>query len=306
MVLILRFPSPYPRGRRDRASQGESRAGSAPCCRVKYASQGDTSKVNANGMNTPMLIEGTTIYDTSGDKVGTLNQYDAQGNYLVAQKGLLFPHDIYIPLSAVERSDADGIYLNLTREDLRDERYKTAPALSATSSMTQTAILDQDVAPPTTSTSRSTVGTPARAETANQNDIEVPVREEELIARKQQGEVGRVHIHKDVVAEPESINVPVTREEVRVERVPVEGAAAGDIGPDAFQNKDIDVPVMSERVNVRKVARVGEEIHVHKQQVTEQERYDDTVRKERVEVEGLDQQGNLLPEQGNGVPPAQP
>jgi uncharacterized protein (TIGR02271 family) len=121
----------------------------------------------------------------------------------------------------------------------------------------------------------------------------VPVREEELIARKQQVEEGRVHIHKDVVAEQETINVPVTHEEVRVERVPVEGAAASEISPDAFQNRDIDVPLMGETVTSEKVAHVSEEVHLHKQQVTGQKRVSDTVRKERVRVEGIDGQGDV-------------
>lgn len=267
--------------------------------------------MNTNQINQLRYAGGAAVYDLNGDKIGTLTNVDPQGGYLVAQHGLFFPHDVYIPSSAVTNSDADGIYLNLSKDDLGDERYKTPPALSAESGMTQSTILGEVGANVTNN--RDAIGeraapvaplggtgvVPAElrtagmgAETATANDITVPIREEELTARKQQTEQGRVHLHKDVVEQPETITVPVTREEVRVERVPVQGAAAGNIGPDVFEEKDIDVPVMGERVNVEKQARVGEEIHLHKREVTEQERFDGIVRRERVEVEGLDTMGN--------------
>ncbi len=268
--------------------------------------------MDSNMTSQQQFAEGSTVYDASGDKVGTLSDFDAQGSYLVVEKGLLFPHELYIPASSVVSSDANGIQLNLSKADLKDELYKRQPAMTAGGGLAQSSELDEDIgnvtnrrtgvieeavpAAPLTE-ERLTNQRPRRANTSvdvqNQNDITVPVREEELIARKQQVEEGRVHIHKDVVAEQETINVPVTHEEVRVERVPVEGAAASEISPDAFQNRDIDVPLMGETVTSEKVAHVSEEVHLHKQQVTGQKRVSDTVRKERVRVEGIDGQGDV-------------
>src|SRR5207248_3291524 len=114
-------------------------------------------------------------------------------------------------------------------------------------------------------------------------------------AGRQQAEAGRAHVHKEVVDEQQTANVPTTYEELHVARVPERGGAS-DIGPDAFTNRDFDIPLRGEEVVTKKEARVAEEVHLRKQQVTEGQRVDDTVRKERVRVEGsgVDQtQGNV-------------
>jgi len=54
------------------------------------------------------LTVGTTVYDTAGATVGTLDRYEPQGSYLVARRGVLFPRDIYIPLHAFGGTDATG------------------------------------------------------------------------------------------------------------------------------------------------------------------------------------------------------
>jgi uncharacterized protein (TIGR02271 family) len=132
---------------------------------------------------------------------------------------------------------------------------------------------------------------PAQAnEIVDQSDIRVPIVEEELVVDKAPTEAGRVRIHRDVVEEQQAVNVPVTHEEVRIERVPVEGAAATNLGPDAFVEKDIEVPLRGEQVVTGKEARVTEEVHLHKQAVEETEHVADTVRKERVNIEQIDEQ----------------
>ena len=62
--------------------------------------------------------------------------------------------------------------------------------------------------------------------TAERHTVEL--REEELRARKELVEAGEVEIRKDVVTEQRTMEVPVTREEVVVERHPVEGRRVSD------------------------------------------------------------------------------
>lgn len=282
-----------------------------------------------NNLAGRMIAEGTTVYDAGGDKVGTVSEHNTQGGYLVLHKGWLFPKDVYVPLNAIGRADADGVYLNMYKDDLKNQNWDMPPATAGgmtTGTYADTGSglasgMDMGTATPTNAAwaqePDNVTGTVPQGDQylgshqtpIHQGDVAVPVREEELLAQKERGEAGRVHVNKDVVEEPRSIDVPVTHEEVRVERVPVEGAAAGNLGPDAFQEKDIDVPVMGEQVNVEKRARVGEELHLHKREVTENQRYNDTVRKERVNVEGLDQQGGVpLDDTGdpNALPPNNP
>src|ERR687885_959105 len=74
----------------------------------------------------------------------------------------------------------------------------------------------------------------------------VELREEELQARKQPVEKGRVQIGKDVVEEQQTLEVPVTREEVTVERRPVGRAPSAT--PIREGREDIRVPGREERV----------------------------------------------------------
>jgi len=119
----------------------------------------------------------------------------------------------------------------------------------------------------------------------DRDEVRVPVMEEELVAGKRQTEQGRVRLHKDVIEEQKTIDVPVTREEVHVERVPVSGTYDANT-TDAFQEKDIDVPVMGEEVIAEKRAHVAEEVRLRKDTITDNQQVSDTVRRERVVVDG--------------------
>jgi hypothetical protein len=74
------------------------------------------------------IVEGMTVYDAGGDKVGTLDAYNAEGGFLDIRKGWLFPKDIYVPVRAVARTDAEGIYLSVNKDDLKRAEYETTPA----------------------------------------------------------------------------------------------------------------------------------------------------------------------------------
>ena len=113
----------------------------------------------------------------------------------------------------------------------------------------------------------------------------VELTEEELRARKERERTGEVEIRKEMVTEEKTLDVPVTREEVVVERRPVERRpASGTVGA----GETIEVPVHEERVEVEKQPVVYEEIDVGKRQVQDTERVSGTVRREeaRVDTEG--------------------
>lgn len=109
------------------------------------------------------------------------------------------------------------------------------------------------------------------------------VREEELHVEKQPVKTGEVHVRKEVHTEHKTIDVPVQREEVVIERRPVAGQAASSGTLRA--GEEIRIPVKEEQVKVEKQAVVKEEVSVSKQKVQSTERVSGTVRKEEVKVE---------------------
>lgn len=114
----------------------------------------------------------------------------------------------------------------------------------------------------------------------------VQLREEELRATKETREVGEVGIRKEVHQEQRTIEVPVTREEVVVERHPVERRPADRMDVGAIgEGETIRVPVREEQVSVEKRPVVTEEVSVGTRPVTETERFTETVRREEAVVD---------------------
>ncbi len=111
----------------------------------------------------------------------------------------------------------------------------------------------------------------------------IPLREEVLQADKERVQTGEARLRKEVVSEERSIDVPVTHEEVYVERRPYDTARPSDapIGTDEV----IRVPVSEEQVNVNKTAVETGEVSIRKQGVQENQRVSDTVRREEVRLE---------------------
>ncbi len=68
----------------------------------------------------PDFPEGMPIYDKNGEHLGEVSTDGVLENSLMMTKGRLFKHDVAIPVSAVERSDADGVYLNRTQQEIHD------------------------------------------------------------------------------------------------------------------------------------------------------------------------------------------
>jgi uncharacterized protein (TIGR02271 family) len=85
-----------------------------------------------------------------------------------------------------------------------------------------------------------------------------------------------------VVTEEKTIEVPVSHEEVVIERHPVSGRkASGEI----TEGEEIRIPLTAEEVRAEKTPVVKEEITVGKRQVQDTEKVRDTVRREEARVE---------------------
>jgi len=109
------------------------------------------------------------------------------------------------------------------------------------------------------------------------------LKEERLRAEKHPVETGEVSVRKEVHTETKSIEVPVEREEVVIERTPTHGrpTAAGHVRG----QEEIRIPVHEEQVNVTKEPVVTEEVRVGKRTVQDTEHVSGQVRKEEIKVE---------------------
>ena len=129
---------------------------------------------------------------------------------------------------------------------------------------------------------------PATSCSSTTGERTIELHEEQLHATKQPVQTGQVNVRKEVVTEVKHIDVPVTREEVVIERRQVGGraASASDIGT---KTEEIRIPVSEERVTVSKDTIVKEEVHIGKRKVMGTESVEGTVRHEELKV---DETGN--------------
>jgi uncharacterized protein (TIGR02271 family) len=113
--------------------------------------------------------------------------------------------------------------------------------------------------------------------------------EERLKVGTTQREAGRARLRKYVVTENVSETVPVSHEEVRVEREPITDANVGaaQSGP-AISEEEHEVVLRSEEAVVQKEAVPVERVRLDKETVTEQQTVNEEVRKEQIEVDGDD------------------
>jgi uncharacterized protein (TIGR02271 family) len=227
------------------------------------------------------IMTGDEVYGSDGDKVGTVAE--VQPSYIVVEKGFFFPTDYYIPMSAIASVAGGQVYLNVAKDAALQSGWDTVPdAVSAATPGTETILTKGD---------RRTIDEAviaddrlAAARVATDEEIRIPVIEEELTATVRPQEAGAVRIEKRVVAEDRVLEVPVTEERIRVERRVVDRPAdTTDIG--AFEETVIDVPLRSETVDLEKQARVAEEVVVSKEAVQRTEQARGTVRREEVFVD---------------------
>jgi uncharacterized protein (TIGR02271 family) len=125
----------------------------------------------------------------------------------------------------------------------------------------------------------------------DEDEIRVQRSEEELVAGTRERETGSVNVRKRVRTDRERLSVPKKREEVSVERVPVEeerrraeGRGASESGI-VEEDGEIRIPIVEEEIVVEKRPVVKEEIRLRKNVVEEEEVVEEDVRKEEVDVE---------------------
>ncbi|MFN8678299.1 MAG: DUF2382 domain-containing protein [Thermomicrobiales bacterium] len=239
--------------------------------------------------NTSTSIQiGDDVYGSDGEKVGTVAE--VQPTYLVVEKGFFFPTDYYIPLSAITQVTDGQVWLTVSKESALHSGWETIPD---TTSATLTGVgtdLVSGTAVDAAAWQPDAAGQSVQAgyEATSEEDLVIPLREEELTASVRETEAGAARIHKRVVAEDRVLEVPVTEEQIRVERRVVDRPAETGAA-DAFEEIVIEVPLTQEEVELRKQARVAEEVVVHKEAVQHTEQVRGTVRREELDVvdEGL-------------------
>lgn len=195
---------------------------------------------------------GWDVFGSDGEKIGTIAALES--NYFIIEKGFFFTEDVFVPMSAISHVEDDSVHLFMTKPQVEAEEWSAPP------------VEDIDYS------ARATDGDTLER------------REERLTVDKDTEQVGSVRVAKRVVEDTQSVDVPVTREELVIERRAVDRPADHD----SLTEDAVEVPVYEEQVRTGKDARVVEELEIGKTATTDTERVSGTVRREEFDIDADD------------------
>lgn len=124
------------------------------------------------------------------------------------------------------------------------------------------------------------------------NEVEyIPVVEEQVRINKKTVETGSVHVYKDVHEENVTVDVPTIHEEVNVERVEINEYVDSAPPSVRYEGDVMIIPVLHEELVLVKRLKLVEELRVTKRKIETHEAQHVTLRKEEVNVNRVDPNG---------------
>jgi uncharacterized protein (TIGR02271 family) len=214
----------------------------------------DVIKKEARGINDEDLGEVKEVGDT----------------YVLVQKGLINKEKFYVPQNEVESYDGNILRFKLSEEEIKS-RYSgdSPPALNTD--------IEKDY----------------EEKKEKSESTRVPLVEERLDISKRDVTYKEATLTKEPVTETKTIEVPLTHEELIVERRSASESTTSisDLKPPVTSKQEIKIPLKKEEVEVKKEPYVKEEIVLKKRRITETKTITEEVKSERLtdtdNVEGI-------------------
>jgi len=205
--------------------------------------------------------EGMDVIGADGEKVGTID--GVERDYVVVRKGFFFPHDYYIPTSAVSSFDDDRVYLNVTKDEALDQDWATPPAASAAYDTTTTdasysgTVNDSGFSTTAADTTRgadvgaanTTLGT-QYDDTGTTTDTGYAESDRLTGMETDRDLTGTTGTRGTAGTTDETLRVPVHEEEVTATTRPVERGEVRVTKDVVEEQAQLDVPVTEEQVDV--------------------------------------------------------
>ncbi len=259
----------------------------------------------------PEVYLGRTAVDSQGNKIGSVGQVylddrSGEANWITVNTGLFGMKENFAPLYGSTMKGDDELVLPFDKDVVKDSPdIDDASHLSVTEqeqlhSYYQSYLGEStadgaagggagNAAQMSAPQTDSAAGNDYRAagyDTSGPTTDEAMTRsEEQLNVGTETVEAGRARLRKYVVTEEQTVSVPVSHEEVRVVREPINDANGGDAldGPQ-ISEEEHEVVLHAERPVVETEAVPVERVRLGTETVSETEDVSGTVRKEQIEV----------------------
>ncbi len=261
--------------------------------------------------------QGRTMVGSDGDKLGKITDiYEdpetGKLEWATVASGLFGTKSHFVPLAGAS-PDGEDVRAQVTKAQVKD-----APGVENDGDLSEAEerrLFEHYDVPYTTAGSTTAQGTPdgeqatdadgtvgdrsaldansVGHDTSGPNTDDAMTRsEEEVTVGTRQREAGRARLRKYVVTEMVTKTVPVSHEEVRIEREPITDANRDDAldGP-AISEEEHEVVLHEDEVVVDKRAVAKERVRIGTETVTEDQQVSEEVRKEQIDSDGTDLAG---------------
>lgn len=261
-----------------------------------------------------VILNNGSVEGVNGEKIGSAGQVyldDQTGDpaWVTAKTGLFGNAETFIPL-ADATLDGSVVKVPYSKDMIKDAphidndqhisdeeqeelyRYYSVHTDSGRSAGTGNTTTDTTTTTGTAGTGTTGTSTGDRRETVGRDtsgpttDDAMTRSEERLNVGTQSQETGRARLRKYVVTENVTKTVPVSHEEVRIEREPITDANVGDAmdGP-AISEEEHEVTLHAERPVVDKETVPVERVRLDKETVTDEVTVNEEVSKEQIELD---------------------
>jgi uncharacterized protein (TIGR02271 family) len=194
---------------------------------------------------------------------------DIEGNYILVQKGLINKEKFYIPKDQAESYDGDVLRFRISEQELSQFQHEP-PTIWEDNNMQE----------------QKTSQAPETEEEANK-----PLTEERLDVSKKSQE-NQATITKKPVKETKTVEVPLTREEISIERrSPSGGSGETEAHSPPIQSpEEIKIPLKREEAEVTKKPYVKEEVAIKKKKVTDKKEITEEVTSEELDSSNIEKE----------------
>ena len=188
---------------------------------------------------------------------------EVQGKYVPVQKGIINKEKFYIPKDQAESYDGDVLRFRISQEDLNQYQHEP-PSIWASDNTQETTTDERDT-----------------------DEERIPLTEERLEVSKRNQE-NQATITKKPITETKRVKVPLTREEISVERRPPSGQTEAQSPIQSEQ--EIKIPLKREKAKVSKKPYVKEEAVIKKKAFTDTKKIREDVTSEELDTSNIDKE----------------
>ena len=188
--------------------------------------------------------------------------------YVLVQKGLINKERFHIPQDEVESYDGDVLRFKLSEDEIRSKYLGDVdPLVSSTSDNDNANYVEEN-----------------KVGLEESESARFPLAEEKLDVSKREVTYKEATLIKEPITETKTVEVPLTYEELIVERRrPTEATTSQhQLKPPVNTREEIKIPLKREEVEVKKEPYVKEEVVLKKKRVIEKKKITEEVKGEKL------------------------